>query len=121
MTLAELFNSCFSTEEIRTIAKDLGYKPKYYKSLEEITDEFAVDILKSIEDTLSSTLFISKETIDEDRDHGVWTERFILFAHNMYYAADIEFFGQGDSDTVKITLKVVKPKKIEVIIYEEVK
>jgi hypothetical protein len=121
MTLAELFNSIFSTEEMRTIAKDLGYKSKFCKSVEQITDEFAVDILKSIEDTSVSYLFVAKETIDEDRDHGAWIERFILFAHNTYYAADIQFFGQVDTDTVKIILKVVKPKKIEVTIYEVVK
>ena len=129
MTLAEFFNQNLTLAEIEQIAKDLGYTKKVVNALgwnvvsayTEVSDEFAVDIIQGIEDIPEvSVFFIESNDIDEDRDHGSWTKRYILSATNEYYAADIEFFGQGDTDAKKINLKRVKPKDIVVTIFEEI-
>jgi hypothetical protein len=121
MTLAEFFNQNLTLAEIKQISKDLGYTKKVVNALTEVSDEFAVDIIQGIEDIPeASAFFIESNDIDEDRDHGAWTKRYILFASNEYYAADVEFFGQGDTDAKKINLKRVKPKDIVVTIFEEI-
>ena len=121
MTLAEFFNQNLTLAEIKQIAKDSGYTKKFVNALTEVSEEFAVDIIRCIEDIPEvSVFFIESNDIDEDRDHGSWTKRYILSASNEYYAADVEFFGQGDTDAKKINLKRVKPKDIVIRVFEEI-
>ena len=125
MTITEFFTSILTPQQIAEIAEYCGNKTD-----SKIHPSEAIQLVESCKMDYFRKKFPFMPKIvdhnkahDTDHDHGAWTERYIIeheaFSdHTVYYAVDIDKFGQGDTENEDIEMIEVKPRTITKVIYE---
>ncbi len=90
----------------------------------KLTELYGVDNVERAIELLrdGALMIVQDDMVEEDRDHGTWTDRYVIEYIGRFYEVFIEYFAQGevDYDLEQYTrdLKEVYPEVITKTVYK---